>query len=423
MKSGVGSWSYAWSQHLQHLGSERIQPLVSQSNSFAFLLRYKDRDGVAVEVNVFSKRLSFVAILLSLLVTSLDARAIAAEWEDRDFEPSKFQESITAALDWLAEHQMADGGWSFDHTTALTCGGKCKNKGQLSKHRNAATALALSALLDSNQTHLKGRDKAAIARGLRYLMAHAKRTPNGNSHEDENNRMHGHDLAAMVLCRVYSSTQDKHLRKHAQRSLDYTCHILDQNQGGWRYAEQKPDEKSICGWRLLPIREGHMGYLTVPRETLNHSIAFLDKSQVNGGVEYAHIPGKDANETATAVGLLWRAMLGWKRDDARMLAGIKLVSERGPSKNDLSYNCFVHELLPYGDFETRMKWNEELKQRLLDSQVGPGGHDEGSWYFDDVNAKSGGRLYCTALAARILMRPPRWPRTPVTLTPDEDFPE
>ena len=36
------------------------------------------------------------------------------------------EKAVLKGLEWLAEHQMPDGGWSFDHTQARECRGKCR---------------------------------------------------------------------------------------------------------------------------------------------------------------------------------------------------------------------------------------------------------------------------------------------------------
>ena len=53
------------------------------------------------------------------------------------------EKAVARALKWLANHQLADGGWSFNHASCEACRGACRNPGRLEGARNAATALAL----------------------------------------------------------------------------------------------------------------------------------------------------------------------------------------------------------------------------------------------------------------------------------------
>src|SRR5207237_4601303 len=67
--------------------------------------------------------------------------------------------AVAKALVWLAEHQMPDGSWTFDHRLARNCGGKCGNPGTLKDQRFASTGLALMSFLGAGQTHKEGKYK------------------------------------------------------------------------------------------------------------------------------------------------------------------------------------------------------------------------------------------------------------------------
>ena len=41
------------------------------------------------------------------------------------------EKAVANALKWLANHQLADGGWSFDHASCESCRGACRNPGRL----------------------------------------------------------------------------------------------------------------------------------------------------------------------------------------------------------------------------------------------------------------------------------------------------
>ena len=73
--------------------------------------------------------------------------------------------AINRTLRWLDNHQLADGGWSFDHVTG-EC--QCGNAGSMTTVRNAATALALFPYLGSGQTPTAG-DRMQQTRRRRQL--------------------------------------------------------------------------------------------------------------------------------------------------------------------------------------------------------------------------------------------------------------
>src|SRR5206468_567753 len=79
--------------------------------------------------------------------------------------------AVAAGLNWLARHQSADGGWSFDHRQAPQCQGACDEPGEVAEARNAATSLALLALLGAGQTPREGAYKEEVRRGVEYLVS------------------------------------------------------------------------------------------------------------------------------------------------------------------------------------------------------------------------------------------------------------
>jgi len=92
--------------------------------------------------------------------------------------------AVAAALRWLAEHQMPDGGWSFDHRECPTCRGQCRNPGDLGSVRNAATALALLPFLGAGQTHVDKESpyRQNVQAGL-YFLVRRMNPKTGSLHE------------------------------------------------------------------------------------------------------------------------------------------------------------------------------------------------------------------------------------------------
>jgi len=67
--------------------------------------------------------------LLSRLVAGMGKSAPGGVWK----------RAVALALKWLAEHQMPDGGWSFNHVLCPACGGQCRNPGELAEARAIAS--------------------------------------------------------------------------------------------------------------------------------------------------------------------------------------------------------------------------------------------------------------------------------------------
>lgn len=128
--------------------------------------------------------------------------------------------ALALALEWFARHQLDDGSWSFDHTPAPFCGGKCGNPGNLKDARNAATAMALLAFFGSGQSHRAGDHQPTLRRGLDYLVENMKQTEHGGALSERGGTMYSHALATMALAGAYGMTQDPDLLQPAQAAVN-----------------------------------------------------------------------------------------------------------------------------------------------------------------------------------------------------------
>jgi hypothetical protein len=312
------------------------------------------------------------------------------------------EKSVSAALKWLVEHQMPDGGWNFNHTRAPSCGGQCRNPGRLEDARIGATAMALLPLLGAGQTHKTGSYRKTVQSGLYFLVTHMKRTPQGGNMWEPGGRMYSHGLASIALCEAYAMTQDKGLRQPAQEAVNFICYAQDPVGGGWRYDPREKGDTSVVGWQIMALKSGHMAYLVVPPVAAKKASQFLDSVQDDGGAYYGYLdPGR--GEATTPVGLLCRMYLGWKKDNPALQRGVEWLSNTGPSMGNMYYNYYATQVMRHWEGDLWTKWNNVMRDQLVSSQA-KGGHETGSWYMPggDLGADQGGRLYCTSMATMIL---------------------
>lgn len=314
--------------------------------------------------------------------------------------------AVAAALRWLAAHQMPDGGWHFDHTLG-PCKGRCENPGNIQVSRNGATAMALLPFLGAGQTHKDGEYQQVVEQGLVFLMRSMKLGNEMGDLTDTGGRLYSHGLASITLCEAYAMTNDQTLLQPAQLSLNFIVYAQDKIGGGWRYYPHDPGDTSVLGWQLMACKSGHMAYLRVPRKTILGASMFLDFVQSDNGSRYGYVsplvdgaqPG--AGAATTAVGLLCRMYLGWKRDHPGLQAGVDYLHQLGPTDN-MYYNYYATQVMRHYGGEYWEAWNARMRDRLVDSQD-KRGHAEGSWYFPrGTYSSNGGRLYCTSLATMIL---------------------
>jgi len=336
------------------------------------------------------------------------------------------EKAVAAALRWLANHQMADGGWSFNHTTAPTCRGQCSTPGSLANARCAATAMALLPFLGAGQTHQAGKYKNTVRGGLYFLVNNMKLSPQGGALNHDGGRMYGHGLCSIVLCEAYAMTHDKGLYKPAQAAVNFICYAQDPVGGGWRYSPRERGDTSVVGWQIMALKSGHMAYLQVPPSVIKKAFLYLDGVQSNSGANYGYTdPG--AGQATTAIGLLCRMYLGWKKDNPALQRGVEWIGKIGPSVGrgwNMYYNYYATQVMRHWEGEEWKKWNAVMRDALVNSQCTKG-HEEGSWLVPghDHGVASGGRLYCTTLATMILEVYYRHMPIYRTQSVEEDFPE
>jgi len=311
------------------------------------------------------------------------------------------ERAVAMALQWLAYHQMPDGGWNFNHGLCPRRGGVCQNPGKLAGARNAATGLALLPFLGAGQTHTSGKYKSAVKNGLYYLVSHEKVTAQGGSFvEGDRGAMYSHGIASIALCEAYAMTHDKGLYQPAQAAVNFICYAQDPVGGGWRYQPRTPGDTSVVGWQLMALKSGHMAYLRIPPITVKKAMDYLDSVAANGGANYGYT-GPATGPATTAIGLLCRMYLGWKHDNPALKKGVEWVSNQGVSKSNMYYNYYATQVMRHWEGEEWKKWNKSMRDWLVGAQVKEG-PEAGSWYMPGGHSEHAGRLYCTAMATMIL---------------------
>lgn len=311
--------------------------------------------------------------------------------------------AVARALEWLAAHQYRDGSWSFDHTQG-DCLGRCNNPGRLGNRANlGATGLGLLPFLGAGNTHREGKYKEVVQNGLYFLMnnMHAHENVPGALNDPVPAGMYSHGICAIALCEAYGMTDDKGLEAPAQASLDFIAYAQDPVGGGWRYLPRQPGDTSVVGWQLMALKSGQLSYLRIDPRTVAGASHFLDTVQTDSGAGYGY-QTPTAGTGTTAIGLLCRMFMGWKRDNVALMRGVQSLGDRGPSNTDMYYNYYATQVMSHYGGDPWEKWNPRMRDFLIKEQAA-GGHEKGSWHFAGAHgSEEGGRHYSTALATMIL---------------------
>jgi len=320
----------------------------------------------------------------------------------REYGGTKMSEAAVAmALKWIANHQNQNGSWSFDHALdGRRC--NCSKPGSMESSFNGATAMALLPFLGAGNTHKKGEYKKQVEAGLYYLTRSIKVNGATGDLTDSGGRLYSHGLAAITLCEAFAMTKDRQLMAPAQMSLNFIVYAQDPVGGGWRYKARQAGDTSVVGWQLMALKSGHMAYLQVPPATIQGCYKFLDSVAANSGATYGYTsPG--AGQATTAVGLLCRMYMGWKKEEPALQRGVDQLAKWGPSKGNMYYNYYATQVMRHTGGSKWDAWNKELRDFLVGAQEKGNGHNNGSWSMGtDHGARAGGRLYTTTLATMIL---------------------
>lgn len=329
-------------------------------------------------------------------VAARDPR-IRVEVVKREGGTTLTEAAVARGLRWMALHQAEDGHWGlhdFNRAEGCACGGTGSHRSDA-----AGTALALLPYLGAGQTHLVGRYRDQVSRGLRWLLEHQRENGDLRANSQGNTGMYAHGQATIVLCEAYMMTGDNSLRGPAQRALNFIV-AAQHEAGGWRYGPGQAGDTSVVGWQVMALQSGRAAKLNVPDETLELAGVFLDSVSSGSGSKYAYMPRQGPTHIMTAEALLCRMYLGWKLDMPGIEQGIRyLAAEHLPSKRDANIYYWYYGTQAFhhhGGPEWEM-WNREMREILIETQERRG-HEAGSWDPTGPHASAGGRMYMTALA-------------------------
>ncbi len=317
------------------------------------------------------------------------------------------EESVALALKWIVDHQLPDGGWSFDHQQGPGNHRSSPDPGSIPEARAGATAIALLALLGNGQTHKTGNYKKEVQSGLEFLIKRAKGSGRGISYLEPGGTMYSHGLAAIVFGEAYAMTKDPALADFAQGTIWYIEDAQDPVGGGWRYRPREPGDTSAVGWQIMALKSGKISGLNINPRTFKLAEKFLNSVSSSGGAYYGYMdpPRGTPADGRTAVGLLCRMYLGWQKDSAGLVEGINSLADRGPDTDrncDMYYNYYATQVVKHFGGETWNQWNLTMRDFLVKSQV-KDGLAAGSWNPGNGHPEEkGGRLYATALACMTL---------------------
>ncbi|MEI8373867.1 MAG: prenyltransferase/squalene oxidase repeat-containing protein [Planctomycetota bacterium] len=320
------------------------------------------------------------------------------------------ERTVTAALIWLANHQMSDGSWSLQNYTQRCKDKSCTGKGLVSADAGA-TALGLLPFLAAGQSHKsKGPYREHILQGVQWLIAHQQ--PDGNLAKGVPQMMYSHGLATIALSEAFGLSGDKHIGEAAQKAVNFILAAQNATDGGWRYNPKDPGDTSVLGWQLTALKSAKMAGLNVGGNAFVNAGKFLDSVAIHDGTEYGYTPGIGSSPTMTAVGLLGRQYLGTKRDNPMLAGGMKYLMNHLPDESlpNVYYWYYATQVMRNMNGYEWDTWNRKMRDILVRTQVrNVDSCANGSWDPEkDVWGRSGGRVMKTSLSVLPLMLYYHW---------------
>jgi hypothetical protein len=323
------------------------------------------------------------------------------------------EEAIERGLAYLASIQNNDGSWSLQgHGSEVVL-----------RSDTAATGLCLLAFQGAGYTHRQHQYADTVSRGLKFLLDNQRTSGDlyrrENKISNDNVALYSHGIAALALCEAYGMTQDPELKSPAQDSIRFIAGTQHARRGGWRYTPQVSSDTSVTGWMMMALKSGQLAGLEVPQNSYQGIDQWLDRAQGEGGRmdRYRYNPfapntaaqrhGRVPTPTMTAVGMLMRMYMGWRRDNRSMQSAADYLLEYPPQmgtkrspKRDGYYWYYATMVMFHMGGDHWKQWNQQLKRVLLESQITEG-EEAGSW--DPVRpvpdrwSPQAGRIYVTTM--------------------------
>lgn len=312
------------------------------------------------------------------------------------------ERAVELALAWLASNQESNGRWDSSQS------GAGQEQKVFGHNRNGAgaqadcgiTALATLSFLAAGHSHLEGKYKREVLKGLEYLVR--KQKPDGDLAGDARlfARTYCHSMSLLALSEAFAMTGDQRLLAAVQRGVDFSIRSQNQTDGGWRYKPGDQGDMSQFGWQVLALHSAKLGGAHVPQATIDRMNRFLEScsSGIGGGLA-SYRPGHGPSTAMTAEALMCRYFLNQNIAHSTLGEATRRISSDlpGTSRVNLYYWYYGTLAMYHSGGAEWQRWNQHLKQALLPLQERHGSL-AGSWAPDGVWGGYGGRVYSTALA-------------------------
>lgn len=285
---------------------------------------------------------------------------------------------LIQAREWLVQVQDEQGGWTMGRSGAAA---------NYTVGLSALALLAVSSPSPSASPEVSG----TLDRGLVYLKSQQD-PASGLFGPDITGSLYNHTLACLALLELEPARSPE---------LEKGLHLLAQTQhkdGGWSYlrARQAPPNSSLTVWALLVLLEAEARGIPGYSGVVQRGLAWIQATVDTEGRAGYRRPGDHphGSETLTAAVALCLATRDHVPVALRQAMLDRVLADAGmePATMDFYRTYFQAAALREAGLGQSPAL-AELKARLASAQ-----EEAGSWASDDPWARTGGRVYSTALA-------------------------
>ena len=306
------------------------------------------------------------------------------------------EKAVTKALEWLKNHQNADGSWG-PNTMAMT-------------------GLAILTYLAHGETTGSKLYGNVVRRAIDFLGSHQK--PDGafygglnTSGKGGDSGVYEHGIATYAISEAYGLCRIPELKEKMEKAAKI---IVDNQQPGglWNYGYIKTERKdlSVSGWQVQALKAAFLNGAEVPgiHEAIEKSVAGLKSMQSgdNGDFGYSD-PGKgNGNDAMSGIGVLCLQLIGHPHDKEVAL-GIKALADttcdwKDPKKWPLYSWYYITQAKFQQGGATWNGWNSRFAPTLTKNQSDDGHWDSPSGAAAENEESKQGPVYSTCLAALTL---------------------
>ena len=323
----------------------------------------------------------------------------------------KSEEMVDNALRWLVKNQEPAGNWAVQRWAGT----------RFEECTVGVTGLALLAFLGAGHTEKTGKHKNTVRMAVDYLMKQqAANGALGQNNDPFSGGGYNHAIAGLALAEAFGMAQVAATGVAAQKAIDYSVNGHQCEYDGWRYSAKMAPDTSVSGWFIMQLKSAKVAGLRVDGKGFQGAIAWLDKVQdlPGAGGEYAgkarYQPGTAVSASMTAVALLGRQFMGWKRSDPLLIGAADFLAQNLPqwgTSPQTHWGVTVPFYYWYygtlGMFQMGgdwwKQWNASLRDMLIQNQIKSNDPaTDGSWEPIGEDGKWAGRAYSTAMGCLCL---------------------